>query len=329
MRYLFLIVDASRSMADKDLKPDRIRCTLKIVENFLAEFFDQNPISQVGLIITRDGRAEKLLELNGNSRVLMEALKRPPSCSGDPSIQNSLEMTMRALKHVPNHASKEAVIIMGSIASCDPGNIFSTIDELVKQSIRCCIVGLSAEVRLCKTISQKTQGTYQVITDEIHFRDIMLQHCRPPPAKANAEATMIKMGFPKHLVNGPMAACLCHLDQRSIDHVTTSGYFCPRCSSKYCELPVMCKVCGLTLVLAPHLARSYHHLFPLPMFRETVLTEKLSCTGCQVIVSNKGYKCPECEQLFCIDCDLYVHETLHNCPGCVSSVKVQDTTIIS
>ncbi len=34
-------------------------------------------------------------------------------------------------RHVPNHASKEAVIIMGSIASCDPGNIFSTIDVSV------------------------------------------------------------------------------------------------------------------------------------------------------------------------------------------------------
>ena len=32
---------------------------------------------------------------------------------------------------MPNHASKEAVIIMGSIASCDPGNIFSTIDVSV------------------------------------------------------------------------------------------------------------------------------------------------------------------------------------------------------
>ena len=41
-----------------------------------------------------------------------------------------------------------------------------------------------------------------------------------------------------------------------------------KCQAKYCELPVECKCCGLTLVSAPHLARSYHHLFPLPVFTE-------------------------------------------------------------
>lgn len=93
--------------------------------------------------------------------------------------------------------------MMGSLSSCDPGNIFNTIDvckreknnikdglsssntaysstlvddcwcascdrilnffyllpqELVKQSVRCSVVGLAAEVRLCKTITQKTGG---------------------------------------------------------------------------------------------------------------------------------------------------------------------------
>ncbi len=30
-------------------------------------------------------------------------------------------------RHVPNHASKEVVVVMGSLTSCDPGNIFDTI----------------------------------------------------------------------------------------------------------------------------------------------------------------------------------------------------------
>ena len=34
------------------------------------------------------------------------------------------------------------------------------------------------------------------------------------------------------------------------------------------ELPGGCHVCGLTLVSSPHLARSYHHLFPVRPFRE-------------------------------------------------------------
>ena len=86
MRHLFLVVDVSRAMAEKDLKPERLTCTLKVIpccnivctlfvylllllsqvlEKFVAEFFDQNPISQMGIIATRKGRAEKMAELNG------------------------------------------------------------------------------------------------------------------------------------------------------------------------------------------------------------------------------------------------------------------------
>ncbi len=34
------------------------------------------------------------------------------------------------------------------------------------------------------------------------------------------------------------------------------------------ELPSECHVCGLTLISSPHLARSYHHLFPVPTYRD-------------------------------------------------------------
>lgn len=290
----------------------------------MMEFFDQNPISQLGVITTKNGRAEKLTELNGNPRVHCQALSGIRECHGDPSLQNALQMAMRGLQHVPSHASKEVLVIMGSLTSCDPGNIFKVVDDLKTQSIRCSIIGLAAEVRLCKTICQTTEGLYNVILDEAHFRDILLQHCRPPPAKENSEATLIRMGFPKHLINGCLSACLCHLDQRNPDYISSSGYFCPRCNGKYCELPVECRVCALTLVLAPHLARSYHHLFPLPMFEEQQTTQSTSqtcvCAGCQVALRNKMYVCPECKEAFCIDCDLYIHETLHNCPGCTSRV---------
>lgn len=43
---------------------------------------------------------------------------------------------------------------------------------------------------------------------------------------------------------------------------------CPRCRSKVCELPADCPICGLKLISSPHIARSYHHLFPIPAFTE-------------------------------------------------------------
>eukprot|EP00953_Heterococcus_sp_UTEX-ZZ885_P029370 15593-Heterococcus_DN1.PRE.1 len=39
-----------------------------IVADFVRGFFDQNPLSQLGIIITRDGRAEKITDLSGNPK---------------------------------------------------------------------------------------------------------------------------------------------------------------------------------------------------------------------------------------------------------------------
>ena len=47
------------------------------------------------------------------------------------------------------------------------------------------------------------------------------------------------------------------------------------------ELPTACHVCGLTLVSSPHLARSYHHLFPVRPFQEVSPAE---LAGMQVSV---------------------------------------------
>lgn len=64
--------------------------------------------------------------------------------------------------------------------------------------------------------------------------------------------------------------------------LSTGGYYCPQCYSKYCELPVECRACGLTLISAPHLARSYHHLFPVKSFKEFPYANQTSnCFGCQ------------------------------------------------
>lgn len=56
--------------------------------------------------------------------------------------------------------------------------------------------------------------------------------------------------------------CACHREVRPGPH-----YACPRCKSRVCHLPTPCPVCNITLVSSPHLARSYHHLFPVPTFQ--------------------------------------------------------------
>lgn len=49
------------------------------------------------------------------------------SLAGEPSLQNSLELAIKSLKLLPSHASKEIIIIIGSLTTCDPGDITETI----------------------------------------------------------------------------------------------------------------------------------------------------------------------------------------------------------
>ena len=45
------------------------------------------------------------------------------------------------------------------------------------------------------------------------------------------------------------------------------GFRC-RCKARVPDIPSSCHICNLTLVSSPHLARSYHHLFPVKPFVE-------------------------------------------------------------
>ncbi|XP_041042248.1 general transcription factor IIH subunit 2 isoform X2 [Carcharodon carcharias] len=312
MRHLYVIVDMSRSMEDQDLKPNRLTSTLKI-----------------GIVTTKNKRAEKLTELAGNPKKHKEALKKAVGmpCSGEPSLYNSLTLAMETLKHMPGHTSREILVIFSSLTTCDPSNIYDLIKCLKTAKIRVSVIGLSAEVRVCTVLTRETGGTYHVILDESHFRELLSYHVRPPPANSNSECSLIRMGFPQHtmvsLSDQDAKPCfsMAHLDSSSGPVLTLGGYYCPQCRAKYTELPVECKVCGLTLVSAPHLARSYHHLFPLDAFRETSLEEiqgERYCQGCQGELKDLNvYICNSCQNVYCVECDIFIHDTLHCCPGCI------------
>ena len=75
MRHLYLIIDCSEAMGIQDLKPTRLLCTLKLLELFIDEFFDQNPISQIGIIALKSKRAEKISELTGSISKHTSAVK--------------------------------------------------------------------------------------------------------------------------------------------------------------------------------------------------------------------------------------------------------------
>jgi len=113
------------------------------------EFFDSNPMSQLGWIITRNKMAEKVAEMSGNVRThleLIKTLKDKYTCDGEPSFQNALEMALSTLKHMPSHTSREILIIHASLTTCDPSDITVTIEVCVR---------LNNCLRRCLTLSCK------------------------------------------------------------------------------------------------------------------------------------------------------------------------------
>ncbi|KAH8869406.1 General transcription factor IIH subunit 2 [Schistosoma japonicum] len=309
MRHLFLIIDLSQAMNEQDLKPNRLICTIKAACTFVREYFDQNPISQLGIIVTSDRRAERLTELSGNPRPHLAALQSLYSrtCAGEPSLQNALLLAESRLKYTIHH--NEIVVLIASLTTCDPGDIHQTIKSLSSNRIHCSVISLAVEVFVYRALAQFTQGTFHVIMDELHLKNVLKDLVPPPVAAVEAEASLIRMVccdylsaflILKHLI---LIVSL-HLSNKSANdkNDTQPHYACPRCHAAYCELPVECNVCGLTLVAAPHLARAYHHLFPLDLFEP-------------------GYQCPKCTFIFCHSCDAILHDSIHSCPGCLTLLK--------
>jgi len=220
-------------------------------------------------------------------------------------------------------------MILGGLNTTDPGDIHDTITSLAQHSIRCSVIGLAAEVQVCRTLAKATAGTYGVVMHEKHFKELLFKHVPPLPTEKNSKKTRrwVRMGFPQKRVDACPSLCACHT------RLSYQGYYCPKCGLKFCELPIECTGCGLTLISSPHLARSYHHLFVVPSFPE-ITTEPHAvwtdnCFACQISISSYHdirSGCPRCHQRFCVDCDVYIHNSLHNCPGCASQLRSSSTS---
>lgn len=341
IRFCVIVVDMSDFVRATDLKPSRADLICESVTTFAKEYFDQNPISQLSIVMTRNSEATKLSSFSSNEKHHAEAIQKALrlGASGAASLQNALNVAKKNLAAVPPYAMKEIIVCYGSLSTCDPGDIHSTIESLVTEKIRCSAVGMGAELHILRVLTKKAKGTYVIAMNEEHFRDSLAFHVIPPPTTAKqVSASLIRMGYPM-LQRAKEPALYC--DNPSVRG--RLGYNCPRCMAWLSEMPCECTLCGLTLVSSPHLARSYHHLFPVPKFipldtadlmsalqsdENSAKVEKatnlsassiLRCTGCSRILgkdTSLRLLCPRCVKVFCIDCDTFVHDSLHHCPGC-------------
>lgn len=131
LRYVFLIVDMSDATNTTDLRPTRKLVAIRGLANFVKDFFDQNPLSVLGIIAAHNKKSEMLTDISGRTysnrlaqlcfhhwiagnplhqiRLLEEEADR--QTGGEFSLQNSLELARASLRLEATYPSNLHLII--------------------------------------------------------------------------------------------------------------------------------------------------------------------------------------------------------------------------
>lgn len=89
------MLDLSSAAGIQDMRPSRLALLLALARQYIAEFFDQNPLGQMGVILMRNGVAERLTELSGGQ----QQGGMLPYCSF-PDDTSSCALILRRLRQV-------------------------------------------------------------------------------------------------------------------------------------------------------------------------------------------------------------------------------------
>lgn len=345
IRYLCVAIDVSASAAETtDYRPNRLVVMRESVKRFITDYFDENPISQLSLLLMHNRIGERISELSANPRVHIDRLKHVWQTEGKASLGNTIEIAIKTLQSVPEYGHRELLIVFSSLSSVDPESIEITIDKAKLNKVRISIICLVAEIHVCKLICEGTGGQFSVALDANHFQELLKGHTSPAPelqSRIQSKAELIYMGFPKKVIDA--VPLFCYEGKNSAFQST--AYVCPRCYTRTTEIPTQCCTCALQLNSSTHIARSHHHLFPVPNFDEVSVVfddanaslmdgepshskkrhhtaathiEPCCCQGCLTPLLNGALaaRCPQCQFVFCVECDIYVHDSMHMCPGC-------------
>uniref|UniRef100_A0A0G4I5I8 General transcription factor IIH subunit n=1 Tax=Chromera velia CCMP2878 TaxID=1169474 RepID=A0A0G4I5I8_9ALVE len=317
IRNLVLIVDNSSAMGESDLKPSRKKLAHGCITEFIKEFFQLNPISQLSIVALQDRVAKIVTPLSANPEGQIRALEdflQQNKHEGHPSLQNALQKVEALTASLPPYGTREALVVWGSLATIDPGNVLDSIAMAKRTNLRLSVVSMTPELYILKKMTKETGGSMSVALDREHFRAILLAHTAAPEWQPTlVKDALVPMGFPELKTN--FSLCICH------GRFVQSSFECPQCSARICEIPAKCAHCTLHLASSVDIGRGYHHLFPPEPFEPAGGEESddllYECGGCFQSFSGGAGRCPRCKTIFCGVCDDFIHREIHQCTGCL------------
>jgi transcription initiation factor TFIIH subunit 2 len=307
IRNLFVVIDFTSTMVRTDYKPSRIEYLIdQLCTVFLPRFFELNPLSSVALIALRDRHATFISRLTSQPKAL---IRRLANCalvpSGSACLQKALDLIAHSLVDTPAYASKEVLLLWGSL---------STSELELERPLPCRLSVLSLEPELfaLRKLADSTAGNFQVCMSAGHLNEHLLKFLTPV-ISASARPQYIKMGFPAKAVGGSSVnvsvKCACHLRP-------SAAYECPQCHASVCEIPADCPVCRLPLAHPDALAGVHRHLYVLPgFFQATRPVEQCFACAADVAAGSLG-QCERCQHVFCRPCVEFILAKLLHCVGC-------------
>lgn len=337
LRSLVIVVDVSANCLEvRSFNMNRMKLFQDQLRNFVSNYFDQNPISQISIIVTAKSTCQVLIPLSGNVNDVLEAVDSLSNLNnkGEPSIQNSLAVatailgvigkeTQKDIKgSAPSFSTKEVLMIYGSLTTCDAKPIDVTIKKLVESKITVSVIGLGAQVYVLNRIATETKGNYYIPVSLEHFTDVLNSFVIPPETLQNQRNYMIPFGFASIPESNTPAFDSAQLKANpprpghEVPLPRFGGFSCPQCGTRVFSVPCYCPVCRILLVSPAHLTRTLLHLKPLPDFTEA--EGPFVCRGCRA-AGEGGRCCPLCGETYCAKCDDFIHDCLQNCPGCMEA----------
>lgn len=188
------------------------------------------------------------------------------------------------------------MLLTGSLRSTDKRDIFRELIPVLQAArIRVsCISVAGAEVFLLRRLVELCGGgggdsRLECAMDRNHLTDLLVKKAKPPVKKKSLRmdgegwgegdpnpnpnpktCSFVQYGFPLLLNSSIPTMTSYALSKSGAPTVgfSTTSYECPRCKARVKDVPCDCTTCGLKLIIAPMLSRSFHHLFPVPGFDE-------------------------------------------------------------
>lgn len=288
LRRFILILDYSKASTKKDFKPSRHKLISQISESFEELFYNCNPLSRLQTIVCKAGKAY----LASSKKDLTQAAE------GEFSIQNSLKLSLKLLEDTGPHWSNEILIILNSISTCDPENVWDKITKLQENHVQVNVISTCAEFFTLKEFTRQTGGRWIVAENEKKLRGNFEAFAKA--GRPAYSAALIPMGF--SWASHSKSPCACHFQM-------SDGFICPVCASKVCSLPSQCPMCKYILVNAPHLTKASLSMSPLQPFA-------LSSGPCSACEAPGSMQCPSCNSLYCSTCEEFLRSSLGKCIEC-------------